>query len=74
MQDHHGGLRYCAYLLRCWQEPRSDGSGAGSWRFSLEDPHTSMRRGFATWEALITFLHDELCVEAPSTRAGAAEA
>ena len=52
-------LRYCAYLLRCWQEPGS-GPGPLVWRFSLEDPHTGERRGFATWERLLAFLQAEL--------------
>jgi hypothetical protein len=40
---------YRAYLLRCWRE-------ATGWRFSLEDPHTGARRGFAGPEALLAFL------------------
>jgi hypothetical protein len=30
------------------------------WRFSLQDPRTSQRRGFATLEALLVSLHEEL--------------
>lgn len=47
--------RYCAYLLRCWEEP--PGSPA-AWRFSLEDPHTGERRGFASLESLMAYLQE----------------
>jgi hypothetical protein len=52
--------RYRAYLLRCWEvrDERTDTSL--SWRFSLEDPHTEARKGFANLEALIEFLQIEL--------------
>ena len=47
---------YHAYLLRCWLE-RGPGSGVHvRWRFSLEDPHTGARRGFAGLAALVAFL------------------
>jgi hypothetical protein len=53
--------RYRAYLLRCWQE-RSQASDQKTtvWRFSLEDPHTGQRRGFASFETLIAALRTEL--------------
>jgi hypothetical protein len=44
---------YRAYLLRCWRE-------ATGWRFSLEDPHTGERRGFAGPEALVGHLEATL--------------
>ncbi len=47
--------RYCAYLLRCWTERRSQPDHAVVWRFSLENPHTGTRHGFASFEALIAF-------------------
>jgi hypothetical protein len=52
--------RYCAYLLRCWQEQSLVHVGRTAWRFSLEDPHTGERRGFATWEAVVAFLEAKL--------------
>ena len=52
--------RYCSYLLRCWQERSLRQSTAAVWRFSLEDPHTGQRRCFATFEALVAFLRQEL--------------
>ncbi len=55
--------RYCSYLLRCWQERSLRQSAAAVWRFSLEDPHTGQRRGFATFEVLVAFLRQELLDE-----------
>ncbi|CAA9260969.1 MAG: hypothetical protein AVDCRST_MAG26-2330 [uncultured Chloroflexia bacterium] len=54
---------YCSYLLRCWQELGLHGSGPGVWRFSLEDPQTGALRGFASFEALVAFLHAQLLDE-----------
>ena len=48
--------RYLSYLLRLWQ---SESRGEGSWRASLEDPHTGERKGFANLRALFTFLEQE---------------
>ncbi|HEX7004318.1 MAG TPA: hypothetical protein VF168_09040 [Trueperaceae bacterium] len=47
-----------AYLLRGWEERLGDEDSAedpclSSWRFSLEDPHTGARYGFASL-ALLT--------------------
>ncbi|MFN8457939.1 MAG: hypothetical protein U0401_25360 [Anaerolineae bacterium] len=52
--------RYLGYLLRCWQERGQHVNSWAVWRFSLEDPHTGRRRGFANLEALIAFLQAEL--------------
>lgn len=43
--------RYQAYMLRLWQD-----EAGTDWRASLENPHTGERRGFASLEALFTFL------------------
>ncbi len=72
MYTHDSQPLYHAYLLRCWREQSLERNGAATWRFSLENPHTSERRGFATWEALIAFLHEELWEEACSAQGGAA--
>lgn len=53
-------LCYQAYLLRCWEERSDLPDGRVIWRFSLEDPHTGQRRGFATFDALMAVLRDEL--------------
>ncbi len=55
--------RYHSYLLRCWSE------GPGVWRFSVEDPHTGVRRGFTEMAALVAFLEATLCEEGPEERA-----
>ncbi len=65
--------RYCSYLLRCWQEPSLVHLRPAAWRFSLENPHTGQRHGFATFDALMAFLRNILedeCSGAPGIRAG----
>ncbi len=66
--------RYCAWLLRCW-EVRGPGPSM-SWRWSLEDPHTGERRGFAGLESLLAFLRAELALgcDAPEGAAAGTEA
>jgi len=49
----HDQPGYVAYLLRLWQI-RSDGRLV--WLASLTDPHTAVRRGFASVPHLIAFL------------------
>jgi hypothetical protein len=39
-----------------WQ----DQAATSGWRFSLEDPRTNQRRGFASLEALTQFLQGQL--------------
>lgn len=48
--------RYCSYLLRCVQQR---GQNPPQWHFSLEDPRTGERRGFASLDALIAVLRYE---------------
>jgi len=45
--------------MRFWEE-RGEKPDASVWRFSLEDPHTGQRRGFASLEALIAALTEEM--------------
>ena len=53
--------RYQSYILRCWQEPSVHaGRETRVWRFSLYNPQTNKRRGFATFEALLISLQEEL--------------
>ena len=52
--------RYCAYLLRLWEEGGNSHEQSPTWRCSLEDPHTGDRRGFASLELLIAFLQAQL--------------
>lgn len=53
--------RYQIYLLRCWAEPGQTPAGS-NWRFSLEDPRTGRRHGFASLEALVVALQRDLSV------------
>jgi hypothetical protein len=56
--------RYLSYIVRCWQEPSVHaGRETKVWRFSLQDPRTGQRRGFATLEALLVSLQEELADE-----------
>lgn len=52
--------RHQAYLLRFWQEQRQNITLPEIRRFSLEDPHTGQRQGFAPLEALFNFLQTKL--------------
>lgn len=52
--------RYRAYLLRFWEERGQHPSLPTVWRYSLEDPHTGERRGFASLEALVEDLRAEV--------------
>jgi len=52
--------RYRSYLLTFWEERSQDSKAPKVWRFSLEDPHTGQRHGFATLGALITALEQEM--------------
>ena len=67
--------RYCAYLLRCWESPDQGDGFLPAWRYSLEDPHSGARRGFASLEALVAHLRAELGLDAaePAESAPAAQ-
>lgn len=54
--------RYRAWVLRCWEATGDEAELPAPWRFSLEDPHTRERRGFADLESLSAFLRAELAV------------
>ncbi|MCB0174956.1 MAG: hypothetical protein KDJ97_30895 [Anaerolineae bacterium] len=53
-------LPYHAYLLRFWGERIHIPEDAVVWRFSLEDPHTGERRGFANLQQLLAFLDEQI--------------
>jgi len=44
------------FVLRLWRDAPLADPGGGSWRVSLENPHTRHRRGFDGVEALAAFL------------------
>ena len=54
--------RYRAWVLRCWEATGDEAGPPALWRFSLEDPHTRERRGFADLESLLVFVRAELAV------------
>jgi hypothetical protein len=55
---------YRSYVIRCWQEHSVHATQKiAVWRFSLEDPRTHQRRGFATLEALLLSLQEDLADE-----------
>ena len=51
---------YRVYVLRSWRERGAPDGAPAVWRFSLEDPHTGRRRGFADLEALMAALAQEM--------------
>jgi len=57
MPQESKSLRYVSYLLRLWQEQDEQ---AAIWRFSLDDPRTGERVGFADVETLLRFLNERM--------------
>lgn len=49
-------LQHESFILTLWQESEASSSAPPVWRFSLENPHTNQRTGFADIEALADFL------------------
>ena len=52
--------RYRSYPLTFWEERHEAPTASAVWRFSLEDPRTGQRRGFADLEMLIAALEQEM--------------
>lgn len=50
---------YRSYLLRFWEERGAEPASA-VWRFSVEDPHSAQRQGFADIDAFIAWLRAEM--------------
>ncbi len=50
---------YRSYLLRFWEE-RGELATPPVWRFSLEDPQTAHRHGFASLSALTDWLQAQI--------------
>jgi len=53
----------CIYLLHLWQERAPRPGSPEVWRFSLEDPRTGQRQGFASLEEMMSFLREQLAGE-----------
>ncbi len=62
--------RYRAALLRRWEGRGQDPQEPGAWRYSVEDPHTGERLGFASLDAALAFLGAELGGGSPPGDAG----
>ncbi|MCA1554637.1 MAG: hypothetical protein LC737_09695 [Chloroflexi bacterium] len=62
---------YKAFTLRIWEERSGGSESVSQWRFSLEDPQTGKRQGFADLNALFNYLRSQL---SESARAQANEA
>ena len=69
MSRFEGPLRYHSYLLRFWQVTGQVELSA-VWRFSLTDPHTGDRHGFANLDALVAFLHCQIDAEPLDEKGG----
>ena len=52
--------KYKTYILRIWEERTPVKASASTWRFSLENPETSIRHGFSDFQALIAYLEAEI--------------
>ena len=75
MSSAEARRRYCAWLLRCWEARGQGADPLITWRYSLEDPNSGARRGFASFEALVAQLRAELGLDAaePAETAPAAQ-
>ena len=62
MENRQRGKRHI-YLLHLWQERALRPGSPGVWRFSLEDPRTGQRQGFADLEGLVSFLRERMAEE-----------
>ncbi len=52
--------RYRSFLFIFWEERSSDPTVPPVWRFSLKDPRSGRRRGFASLEEMVVYLKAEL--------------
>lgn len=51
-------LRHQSFILSLWQEAEATADNSAVWRFSLENPQTSERRGFTEIAGLLNFLNE----------------
>ena len=69
MSHLDGPLVYHSYLLRFWAVRGRDNLPA-VWRFSLTEPHTGDRQGFADLDTLVAFLRGQIQSEPLPDREG----
>lgn len=48
------------YVLRIWQDQAATGERPALLRISLENPKNGNRRGFASFDAFVAFLQEEI--------------
>jgi hypothetical protein len=53
-----------SFILRLWEARSQSTEEPSTWRFSLQDPESDKRYGFADLEALVEFLRVEIGHEA----------
>ena len=70
MARHDNPPPYYAFLLRCWQERSQSNQQLDQWRFSLEDPRSGARRGFATLDAVLVTVREALLAEEADEQQG----
>ncbi|MGD8793934.1 MAG: hypothetical protein PVF47_15385 [Anaerolineae bacterium] len=70
MADSYRSQHYRSYLLRLWLEHGENPNLPGVWRYSLEDPHTGEKLGFASLESLLAFLQQQTSLAGPLGRQG----
>jgi hypothetical protein len=75
--DARGGVKmdqtsksasYYIYLLKLWPERSHDNGETLSWRYSIEDPITGLRKGFAELEDFLAYVQAQI-VEIIATQA-----
>ena len=59
-----------SYILTFWEERGRETDTSVVWRFSLQDPHTGRRRGFASLEALAAALQQEIARQGTDEKQG----
>jgi hypothetical protein len=58
-------LRHHSFILSLWLESGASSHSPPIWRYSLENPHTSVRRGFKEMAELVRFLEEWTADERP---------
>jgi hypothetical protein len=61
---------YRIYLLTVWEERDRTNQIPLAWRFSLQDPNSGRKRGFANLTALVTALLEEIAHTQAADEAG----
>ncbi len=60
MADSSRTASYYIFLIKLWPERSHDNGESISWRFSIEDPVSGVRKGFINQESLLTHLREQL--------------